>query len=216
MSLDAILDAIRQAGAASVHAIEERAREEVARIMAEADREAKTIEQQTRKTASITMAADQARIIHRARLEGVHIVGNAEQKVVALALERAAARLGELRSTPDYPELLRQLVVEALAALQGSLGENERISLHADPRDRALLDDLLQGVRRELSVSYELESWGGVRATSAEQRVVVDNTLESRLALATPYLQRWLPTLLRHNPGNEAALQQVGCQSSKL
>lgn len=214
MSLDAILEAIRQSGEASARAIEDRAREDVARIMAEAEREAKTIELEARRAAASMVTADQARIIHRARLEAMQIVGHAEQQVVEGALERVRLRCAELRAAPDYRDLMRHLLGEALAALQGSLREGERAHLYADPRDRALLEDLLRDIRLDASVRYELESWGGVRATSADQRVVVDNTLESRLAFATPFLRRCLPTLLTSEPEDSPALRQAEGQSS--
>ena len=115
------------------------------------------------------VTADQARIIHRARLEAMQIVGHAEQQVVEGALERVRLRCAELRAAPDYRDLMRHLLGEALAALQGSLREGERAHLYADPRDRALLEDLLRDIRLDASVRYELESWGGVRATSRQR-----------------------------------------------
>ncbi len=200
MSLEAILEAISQVGQSEVRAIEDRAQEAIARIMAEAEREAVSIQQAAREAASSAMAADRARIIHQAQLEAMRIVGEAEQEIVEQALGRVRQRLATLRTAADYRELLQHLVHEALAALQGSLREDEHAHLHADPRDRALLDDILDGIPLQVTESYELQSWGGVRATSADQRVVVDNTLEARLNYVTPYLQRNLPALLKRDP----------------
>jgi len=214
VSLEAILEAIRQSGADSVRAIEERAREEVARIMAEAEGEAAAIREEARKAASMTTAADQARITHRANLEAMQIVGEAEQQIVGRALEHVKTRLAGLRASAGYPDVLRHLVVEALAALQGSLLEGEPAHLVADPRDRALLEDILGDLRLELAVRYELDTLGGVRATDSEDRVVVDNTLESRLAMATPMLSRYLPTLLRQDAEDSPALRPVDTRSS--
>lgn len=216
MSLEAILEAIRQSGADRVREIEVRAREEVARIMAEAEREAAATQQQARHTASLTTAADHARIVHRARLEAMQIVGEAEQQIVEQALTQVKAHLAGLRASADYPDLLRHLLVDALAALQGSLLEDEPVHLYADPRDRTLLETMLRDLRLEPVVLYELETWGGVRATNPEDRITVDNTLESRLALATPMLKRHLPALLRQDAEDSPALRPVNRRSSTL
>jgi V/A-type H+-transporting ATPase subunit E len=208
VGLDAILEAIEQSGQASVRAIEERTREEIARMVSEAEREADSIREDARKTASSAVTADRARTIHQARLEAMQIVGDAEQMIVEQALERVRTRLAEFRATPDYPEFLRDLTQEVLAAVQGSMRKDEQVHLHADPRDKVLLENILGGIGLNLPVSYELTSWGGVCATSADQRVVVDNTLEARLTNATPHLQRLLPTLLRRNPDSGLTLYE--------
>ena len=215
MSLDAILAAIREQGQAGVRAIEQRTDAAVAQIIADAEREAAQIEQAARAAASRATAADRARILHGARLEAMQIVGGAEQAIVRHALDRVQGRLAALRDTPDYPDLLRRLADEAITALHGSLREGELAHLHADPRDRALLEDVLGDMGLDLPVSYALETWGGVRATSADLCVVVDNTLEARLRSATPHLQRRLPTLLPtqqntgEQPARRAAFDQV-------
>ncbi len=46
-------------------------------------------------------------------------------------------------------------------------------------------------------VAYELECWGGL--------ILVDNTLESRLANARPHLHRYLPSLFETSSVAELA-----------
>ena len=119
--MEAILEAIRQSGTDRARAIEEHARAEVAQVIAEAEREAAAIRQEAREAASVTTAADQARIVHRASLEAMHIVSEAEQQIVEQALDHVRTQLAGLRASADYPDVLRDLLTEALAALQGSL-----------------------------------------------------------------------------------------------
>lgn len=214
MGLEAILEAIRQSGTDRVRAIEEHARAEVAQVIAQAEREAAAIRQEAREAASVTTAADQARIVHRASLEAMHIVSEAEQQIVEQALDHVRTQLAGLRASADYPDVLRDLLTEALAALQGSLLEGEPAHLSADPRDRALLERILRDLGLEPVVRYELDTWGGVRVTDSEDRVVVDNTLESRLAMATPLLRRYLPRLLRQDAEDSPALPPLDRRSS--
>ena len=177
MGLDAILETIRQAGQTSVREIETRAYDEADRILEEGKTEAEAIQQAARKAASRAVTADRARIIHLAKLEAMRIVGQAEQTIIEQALEQAKAQLATLRDATEYPQLLRDLVEEALQILQGSLRKNEAIHLYADLRDRTLLDHILSDISQDIRVFYELEVWGGIRATSDDQRVVVDLSL---------------------------------------
>ncbi len=214
MNLDAILHAIRESGEVRVRAIEERAHAEVNRIMAEAEQEANVIQQQARKTASNAMTADSARVIHRARLEAMQLVGDAQQAIVERVLESVRLRLESLRAESGYPDLLCRLLQEALTALDGSLNENEQACVQADPRDRTVLERVLHEMSLSLPVSYALEHWGGVCVTSPDERIVVDNALETRLVRAAPYLYQFLPTLLEHtlNGASETAGVRSGGQ----
>jgi vacuolar-type H+-ATPase subunit E/Vma4 len=46
-----------------------------------------------------------------------------------------------------------------------------------------------------LPINYNLDCWGGLIAQSEDGRVVVINTLETRLERAIPYLRRYLAAL---------------------
>jgi vacuolar-type H+-ATPase subunit E/Vma4 len=92
--------------------------------------------------------------------------------------------------------VLARLTDEAMAALQGSPAGAQ---LEADPRDRVLLESILRELDAQLTVKYNLECWGGVIAKSSDERVVVLNTLESRLEQATPYLHRHLAAWFESN-----------------
>ncbi|NPV68882.1 MAG: hypothetical protein HPY64_17270 [Anaerolineae bacterium] len=200
MSLDAILGAIAGAGQARVRAVEQRAQAETEQLLAAAREEAARLFEEARRSAAEAATGEQARLLHRARLEASRIIGEAEQAIVAQALEEARSRLAQAREEPDYPDLLRALVDEALAALHGSLLPGEQATLQADPRDRNLLEQIIREGGYDVTLAWVLEGWGGVRAVSPEERVVVDNTLEARLLRATPWLQRALPALLEAEP----------------
>lgn len=200
MSLDAILGAIAEAGRARVRAVEQRAQAEAEQLLAAAYEEATHLFEEARRSAAEAATGEQARLLHRARLEASRIIGEAEQAIVAQALEEARSRLAQAREEPDYPDLLRVLVDEALAALHGSLLPGEQATLQADPRDRNLLQQIIREGGYDVALAWVLKGWGGVRAVSPEERVVVDNTLEARLIRATPWLQRTLPALLEVEP----------------
>ncbi len=195
MSLQTILESIRASGKSQVDEIEMHAYAQARQILADARLEA----QQEKEDACVAVAAqayrERARIIHRARLETLHITGSVREALVDAALDQARGRLASLRMNTAYPAVLRRLTQAALAELAGSLEGSGMTHLSVDPRDRTLLESILRDLGLDLPVSYDLDCWGGLIAKSQDNRVVVINTLEARLERAIPYLRRYLSAL---------------------
>ncbi len=191
MSLQAILGKIRAAGDVQIQELEKTTLSEVSAILAQARMEAQQIEEEASASTSTPAIAERARILHRARLEALHIVGKVRDELVDTALARARERLAALRADSCYPDVLRTLTEEALA----ELAADGQVQLLADPRDESLLKNILHQLNRNFPVSYELNCWGGLIAKSADGRVVVINTFEARLERAMIFLRRYLAAL---------------------
>jgi vacuolar-type H+-ATPase subunit E/Vma4 len=190
MGLEAILEQIRSLGDAQILEIERNAQSQVSEIMARARMDARQIEEDSTESASAPAAPERARILHRARLEALGIVGDVREELVDTAIHRTRERLMSIRRDPSYLVVLRTLTEEALTELaSGGTGMG---GLYADPRDETLLQEILTELRLDLPVRYELNCWGGLIAKSEDGRVVVINTFESRLEHATPFLRRHL------------------------
>jgi len=192
MSLEAILDAIREDGDAQVGEIEARARSQVNEALGTARLEAEEIEASAAEAAALPAAKERARILHRARLEAMRIVGQTRQGLVDEALEQAKAALAGLRGERMYADVLCRLMEEALAEIHTTTGDAGKVRLEVDRRDQALLENMLRHLVLDVSVSYTLDSWGGLDVHSEDGRVTVTNHLESRLERALPYLQSYL------------------------
>lgn len=204
MSLQVILEEIRASGDMQVQEIEKTTQSQVSETLAQARREARQIEEDSRAIASAPAIAERARIFHRARLESLRIVGDVREDMVDTAITRTRERLASLRADLSYPAVLRKLTEEALTELaSGNAGKTQ---LLADPRDRSLLKNILDDLQLELPVSYELNCWGGLTAKSEDGRVVVINTLESRLERATAFLRRHLAALFEEEQSNMKAV----------
>ena len=204
MGLQAILDQIRASGEAQVRQIEQEAHSQASGILAQARAEARQIEEDACADASAPALAERSRILHRARLESLRVVGDAREELVDLALARVRERLASMRADSSYPSALRALTEEALAELRSE----GKAHLLADPRDRFLLESALDDLALALPVSYALSCWGGLTAKSEDGRVVVINTFESRLARATAFLRRYLAALFEeeHSEVKQAEL----------
>ncbi len=95
------------------------------------------------------------------------------------AFDKAKERLESFRDSPDYAESLRRMAEEAVEAL----GEAEAV-LHVDSRDEGLCKDIAASLPRHCEVVADIRCAGGLNASSRDGRVVIHNTLESRLAKA--------------------------------
>jgi V/A-type H+-transporting ATPase subunit E len=210
MSLQAILARIQAAGQEKVQEIEQQAYIQANAILAEARMEASEIEEEACAAAASPAMRERSRIIHRARQESLHMIGDVREGLVDAALHQIRGRLSGIRRDAAYPQVLARFVEEALAELQGSLEETGKVRLEADQRDKTLLESILIRLGLDLEVDNELDCWGGVIAKSEDGRVVVINTLESRLEYAIPYLRRSLSALF------EAEMEEAEpCQSGE-
>jgi V/A-type H+-transporting ATPase subunit E len=71
------------------------------------------------------------------------------------------------------------MVSEAMEELAG-----EEVTVHIDPRDEPLCREILSEIQRNCKVVTDLTTPGGMNATTAGERLMVFNTLESRLQRA--------------------------------
>lgn len=204
MGLQAIFEKIRASGEAQIAEIERESQAQVRAILAQARMEAHEIEEASYIAESTPANSERARILHRAHLDRLRRIGDVREGLVDTALQRACERLASLRTDPSYPRELRRLTEEALDELDS---EGARTAhLLADPRDEELFCGILCDVELETPVSYELDCQGGLIAMSQDSRVVVTNTLESRLEGATPFLRSYLATLFEEE---ESAIRDV-------
>jgi vacuolar-type H+-ATPase subunit E/Vma4 len=205
MSLHVILEAIRLSGETKVLDIENQALAQASEILANARLEAQKIKEQACASVLEPASRERARIVHRAHLEALQLLGKVRKELVDTALEQTHGRLAVIRTDPIYPRVLRRLVLESLAELDGGRvgkGEGQSITgacLDCDPRDRALIESLLQELDLDVRVNYSLRCWGGVIARSEDGLVAVINTLDARLEKITPHLRRHLAALLEED-----------------
>lgn len=195
MSLQAIVEAIRKAGEVKVLEIERQAHSQAGQILTNARMLAGTISENACADVIAPAAQERARIIHKARTEALHQLGNAREELVDTALDQVRGRLAGIRGDDSYPQVFKTLVYEAISALNMSRDRTPSISLQADSLDREILEAHLRELGLDVAVDYDIECWGGVIARSEDNRVVVINTLESRIEKATPYLRRYLSAL---------------------
>ena len=129
--------------------------------------------------------------LYRAREEEKAGLARVRDEHLSSAITRARDELDCRRGQNGYPDVLKGLLREALEML----GE-DGARVHVDPRDEATVRALLEDSPGAPQVLPDLETAGGVIVESADERIQVDNTFESRLARAEEVYRRELYDLL--------------------
>jgi V/A-type H+-transporting ATPase subunit E len=125
--------------------------------------------------------------LYRAREEVKAGLAQVREEYLQRALAAARDELARRRDRVGYPDVQEKLVLEALETLGESAGR-----IHVDPRDEALLRAMLARLPDGPLVVPDLETAGGVVVESADGRVRVDNTFDSRLVRAGEVYRREL------------------------
>jgi V/A-type H+-transporting ATPase subunit E len=201
MSLEVILASIESSGEAEIDRLRSAAESRAQQILEAAERKAAIAREEARRAALWPAAAERARRLHQAKLEALRTVGEIRQQLIETTLSETRRCLADLRADPEYPRILRRLIAEAIDALGEAELHSGRGVLEIDPRDELLLRHILADLGVDLQVVSSLHGWGGVVVTSGDGQVVVNNTLESRLERATPFLRQDLAAFLEKGWG---------------
>lgn len=183
MALAAILDAIRAEADTEIETIATQADDECSALLEHARGQAGS--ERGRLAGSRDTAAERQvdRIVNRARLEADRALRSEVEQLYVRTREAAAEKLGSLRGTRCYEEVLARLIRECCVSLP------EVTTLRVDPADERVAHRILAGGDRpDLKLEATLRTRGGAGASGDNGRVV-RNDFESRLARADNLLR---------------------------
>lgn len=182
MTLVDLLAGLEAEAAEDAARLEADARAEAERIVETARAEAQALREEAALAGEdeLRREAEQQRAL--ARLAAAAAVRETREQAFRDVLADVRRRLESVRESERYPEMLRALMRESVAALPAAT------VLRVDPRDEQLAADLLEELGLELQVVGALETAGGVELEHDDGRAV-RNTLEERLANAEPALR---------------------------
>ena len=183
MALADILAAIAAEGDRLVAAIAAEAEQEAAAILDQAAARAAAVRQQELDQGAARARRDRARLLAQAHLLAAEQQRAAQEEAYQAALAGARAALACQRASPSYPQVLEQLLDEALREI------DTPPVVAADPRDVDLIRRFLDARGIAPRIAATLQTWGGIEARTLDGRIVVHNTLEARWASAEPLLR---------------------------
>lgn len=165
-------------------AIIEKARREAASIQEEARAQSGEIVKARLSRAAAVAELERNKSLYEARSEVKKNISMVKHQLFLKAFKDAEKRLDGVRSLEDYELSYRKMLEEALAAL----GDKQAV-LHVDRRDEALAKKILSSIGRSIEVKPGQDTIGGLYASTPDGKVVVYNTIESRLRMARERLK---------------------------
>lgn len=157
-------------------------------IRLEAEIAAREQHERARRQATSNLADEVALERQQTQLLAGRAYQQARAQQIAAVLDAAKDRLSTLRETKSYPDIYGRLLREALFLLER---EDGLIVIRADPRDRTLLERLLEEDNISAAeIKYDLVTAGGAIISNVGDYVLIDNTLETRFGRAQAQLQQ--------------------------
>lgn len=184
MGIESILRALASETEAERDAILAAAQAEAARVVEKAREEAAARRERRLEVELRAVRAEQARIVNAARLEGLRRLAAAREHLGDAVFDEAAAQLARLRDSGHHRRVFSFLLAEAAAEIGST-----PIVLRVDPADADLAAELAERAGLDARVEPTLRCAGGLEAQDPDGRVVVHNTLESRLDRAREQLR---------------------------
>lgn len=133
MSLESLVEEIRQHAEAELHATMEQEKAEGVRILADRDRRVAEIRAASQRATEMEVARERAQRVAAAKLQARKMLYEAREQRLEQGLQETRALLADYTSSADYPAVLKRMVEVA----NTSLGRQLRISGRAE--DAALL-----------------------------------------------------------------------------
>lgn len=181
-------------GSELIALLEREAAAERERLLAEARAQANAIRAEAQRAADEGLAATRERLEAGARaalvrakstatLRASSLILQAKEDEISRVFAQAEVALAALAADAQrYPEVLRQFIEEGLQALGG------RGVVAVAPADQAIAEALIREQGWEATNCADPAISGGARLSSPNGRLVVTNTLASRLGRARPAL----------------------------
>jgi vacuolar-type H+-ATPase subunit E/Vma4 len=179
MAIDDLIKAVEVSGQERIIEIQERSKAEADEIIREAQAKDLPIKQRFMEDAAQSVAIQRNKILSEAREKSRMEIIKSKNEIFESVFDEAVRNLVSVREKPQYREILKRLLGEALGDLR-----NDRVILHIDKRDEALFTDILHEMNVSGELVPDLSCAGGLNAYSRDERFVVFNTLESRLKKA--------------------------------
>lgn len=190
MAVTQVLRALEAEATARFERIRQRAEREARTIREGAEERCRPLREEAFRRVQPTLAAERSRRLGKAAFAVRREVAGVQEEVLAGVFQEAMARLNGLRRLSCYPAVFRSLAREALTGVRG------RVRAVVAAEDLVLATETLRELGAEAEVEPGLSSAGGLRLEAGEGRIVIDNTVEARLAQAEHFLRPAVNRLL--------------------
>jgi V/A-type H+-transporting ATPase subunit E len=176
MSLDTVVEDIRDEARARAEEITSEAEAEAEEIVAEAERDAEEIRSEREAEVASTIEQEREQRLSSAKLEAKQKRLEARRNVLGEVRAAAEEEIANIDGD-DREELTREL----LAAATEEFGADDELAVHGHEDDEALIESLLDEAGLDGYFAGEYDCLGGVVVESEGSRIRVNNTFDSIL-----------------------------------
>jgi V/A-type H+/Na+-transporting ATPase subunit E len=180
-----LLIAMEESTEERINGIMKKAHQDAEEIKRTAEEKAEPIKKSYLDSAEKSFESDRNKLIYNAKSEIKMDVINAKDEMIQSAFVEAKKSLDDLRDHESYKGRFKSMIQEAMHELGG-----EKARLHIDRRDENLCKQILDELNENSEIVADLTSAGGLNVSTRDEKVVVFNTIESRLDRAKEFLAR--------------------------
>jgi len=185
MTYENLIASMEASAGKSVTQIMQKAHQEAEEIKRGAEAKAEAIKASHLENAKKSADMEQNKLIYNAKAENKMRIIKEKDAVIQRAFFDAKKSLDSFRDHTTYKEDFKKMLQEAVRELEG-----ENVSLHIDTQDEPLCRQVLDDLGRNSEIVGDLTSAGGLAVSTKDGKVVVSNTIESRLSNAKELLKR--------------------------
>ena len=171
--------------------VEERIREmmkkaykEAEEIKKHAEVKAAAIEKSYLENAAKSVETERNKLIYNVKAESKMNVTRIKDEMLQKAFLESKEKLGSFREQSTYKDAFKKMIQEAIDELDG-----KEVRLQIDKRDENLCKQILAEMNKNSEITTDLTCAGGLNASTKDDKVIVFNTIESRLHKATELLK---------------------------
>lgn len=179
MPYEDLISAVKAGAQERIKEIQERAQAEALKIRKDAEERTQSTRSAYLEEAARGVKLEKSKLISKAGAEKRMALARVKDDLFQKVFTRAAQQMASARNNPAYRESFKNMVREAMEELAG-----QEVTVHIDPRDEPLCREILKEIQRNCGVVTDLTTLGGLNATTADERLMVFNTIESRLQRA--------------------------------
>jgi vacuolar-type H+-ATPase subunit E/Vma4 len=179
MPYEDLISAVKASAQERIKELQERAQAEAQKIRKDAEERAQGTRSAYLEEAARGVKLEKGKLISKVGAEKRMALARLKDDLFQQVFARAAQEISSVRNHPAYRESFKGMVREAMEELA-----REEVRIHIDPRDETLCREILKEMQRNCDVVTDLTTLGGLNATTADGRLMVLNTLESRLQRA--------------------------------
>jgi V/A-type H+-transporting ATPase subunit E len=173
MSLDTVVEDIRDEARARAEEISEDGERRAEEIISEAEADADEIREQAEQDIERTIEQEREQELSSAKLQAKQERLEARRDMLEQVRDRVEDDIAEMSG-----EQREQLTRELLESTTGEFNDDDAVAVYGAPSDEELLNSLLEEFEG-YSYAGEYECLGGVVVESEESRVRVNNTFDS-------------------------------------